>query len=400
MKQNTFMIALISLKEKLHKLYQDKSKLITPLIRGLLAFAVLYVTARMLPYNPMVNRPLVYAGLGLLQAFLPFSFLYYIVSAFILCNLWKVSFDIFAAFVIFIIICAIGYFRIDGHYSYIAVIVPVLFYLKLGVAVPAVFAIAYSMEALFPVAAGVIIYYLCQNLQEAYALLSSTDNSSVGVGLQHVVTEITADREFLVMLAGVFVTILITCTIRRFFHERAWQFASLLGNILMAFMVLAGRMYLEIEIPVWLVLAEALSGILLCALVEFYRGIGDVTRIEKTVFEDDEYIYYVKAVPKMRVTESDPNVKNINAAVREETVVQEEDPAGEDKDTLDDMAAVSEEGQSSEHDPETENMDRRNPVTEDSDIEAYDVEAYDVEAEEEFELENAVQDEDSEEIRD
>lgn len=44
-------------------------------------------------------------------------------------------------------------------------------------------------------------------------------------------------------------------------------------------------------------------GIGCCYIYRFFRGIGDVSRIEKASFEDDEYFYYVKAVPKIKVTQ-------------------------------------------------------------------------------------------------
>ena len=42
----------------------------------------------------------------------------------------------------------------------------------------------------------------------------------------------------------------------------------------------------------------------------------DYTRTEKVQFEDDDYYYYVKAVPKIKVTVSDtkPKAKKSNAS--------------------------------------------------------------------------------------
>ena len=40
----------------------------------------------------------------------------------------------------------------------------------------------------------------------------------------------------------------------------------------------------------------------------------DYSRTEKVQFEDDEYYYYVKAVPKVTVTTPEHKVKKINRA--------------------------------------------------------------------------------------
>ena len=49
-------------------------------------------------------------------------------------------------------------------------------------------------------------------------------------------------------------------------------------------------------------------------LVEFFCFMVDYTRIENVQFEDDDYYYYVKAVPKVTVSDSLRIVKTINSS--------------------------------------------------------------------------------------
>lgn len=339
MNQNTFVVGLISFKETLSKWYEKREKIVRPVFKGLVACAVFYMTFQMFPYNPVAHYYVILAALSLICAFLPLPFLYYLASGVILYNLWEVSFDIFAAFAIFLVVCAVGYFRIDGHYSYIAAIVPVLFYVNAGIAIPAVLAVAIGAEALFPAAVGVIVYYFSLSIKDASLVLGGTDASGVGIGLQQVAKSISSNKMFMVMIISVCATILITSLLRKAFYERAWLVAGTIGNTAMACLVLVGCMYCDIEITVWLVIVEAVVGMLLCMLVEFFRGIGDVSRAEKTVFEDEEYIYYVKAVPKLKVSQPEPNVKNMNESLYEEDleeqIPEQEDNPGEDPGTLD-----------------------------------------------------------------
>ena len=346
MNQNTFVVGLINFKETLFKWYEKREKIVRPVFKGLVAFAVLYMTFQMFPYNPVAHYYVILAALSLIAAFLPFPFLYYLASGVILYNLWEVSFDIFAAFAIFLVVCAVGYFRIDGHYSYIAAIVPVLFYVNAGIAIPAVLAVAIGAEALFPAAVGVIVYYFSLSIKDASLVLGGTDTSGVGIGLQQVAKSISSNKMFMVMIISVCATILITSLLRIAFYERAWLVAGTIGNTAMACLVLVGCMYCDIEITVWLVIVEAVAGMLLCLLVEFFRGIGDVSRAEKTVFEDEEYIYYVKAVPKLKVSQPEPNVKNMNESLYEEDLEEQipmqEDIPGENPGTLDTPPEIQE----------------------------------------------------------
>ncbi len=45
---------------------------------------------------------------------------------------------------------------------------------------------------------------------------------------------------------------------------------------------------------------------------------GDYSRTERLEYEDDEYYYYVKAVPKAMVATSERSIKKINAEHRQE----------------------------------------------------------------------------------
>ena len=347
MKQNNFMIRMIGAKEKVYNFYQKRGRILAPILRAILMVLLLFLINRMFPYNNVAQKIYVLAAAGLLQAFLPLSFLFYIVSAFILAHLWTISFDIFIAFFLLIFICAIGYFRISNKFSYVSIIVAVLFFCKLEFMIPAALAMAIGVEALFPSAIGVILYFLSFYLKES-SLVISSDSSALGVGLQYLVQEILENQTFLLMLFSICLAILVTSLLRKLFYERAWILAATLGNAATACLVLVGHIFLDTSIDTWRVILEAILGVLVCILIEFFRGIGDVSRIERTVFEDEEYIYYVKAVPKIKVAKEEPNYMNMNEIVMEEEAAQSEEEdlessAGDELEDVQDMTEASEE---------------------------------------------------------
>ena len=63
-------------------------------------------------------------------------------------------------------------------------------------------------------------------------------------------------------------------------------------------------------------LLGAVVTVLACKIIEFFRFCLDYSRTEKVQFEDDEYYYYVKAVPKMTVAAPTNTVKKINTQRR------------------------------------------------------------------------------------
>lgn len=63
-------------------------------------------------------------------------------------------------------------------------------------------------------------------------------------------------------------------------------------------------------------LIGALPFLAVALLYHFFVFTVDYTRTEYVQYEDDDYVYYVKAVPKVAVTRTDVKVQRINNPVR------------------------------------------------------------------------------------
>ena len=73
----------------------------------------------------------------------------------------------------------------------------------------------------------------------------------------------------------------------------------------------AGSFLTDADVPVLSVIAGAAGAIVLMLVLEFFLFNVDYTRAEYLQYEDDDYYYYVKAVPKIKMTQSSRSVKTI-----------------------------------------------------------------------------------------
>ena len=80
-------------------------------------------------------------------------------------------------------------------------------------------------------------------------------------------------------------------------------------------------MVLELHISYGTIILSSIIGILLGFVLELVFFSVDYSRTERVQFEDDEYYYYVKAVPKVVVATPEKTVKHIT----EHTQEKEED---------------------------------------------------------------------------
>ncbi len=315
------MAQLVYFKEWLTTLYKRHIEIILPILKLIFAFFALSMFQRMFYYNECIDKPWVFLAVSAVQAFLPISFLYYAISILIMINLWNVSMDIFLGFVIFFIVCSLAFIRVDKKHAIIIIATVLLFYLKLEYLLPLLLGMSVGFGAILPAAAGIVTYFLSVYMTDVSTLLTTSTSSSFGMGLQRIVNLILIDKKLLVLLVTFALIIFITTLLCHIFYERAWMFAIFVGNIAMVLLLLFGRLIFELDYTIWRLFLEVILGIGCCYIYRFFRGIGDVSRIEKVSFEDDEYFYYVKAVPKIKVTEKNRNVTNIKSEENEDDLL-------------------------------------------------------------------------------
>ena len=86
------------------------------------------------------------------------------------------------------------------------------------------------------------------------------------------------------------------------------------GAVSLIVVTLIGDIVSDTQISIAGVILGTLVSALLMLVLEFFAFNLDYSRTEKVQFEDDDYYYYVKAVPKVTVSTPERKVKKINRA--------------------------------------------------------------------------------------
>ena len=122
---------------------------------------------------------------------------------------------------------------------------------------------------------------------------------------------------YLVLVIFIIATLLVNL-IRRMDIEHAWTIALTSGLLVEAIGLIVGYVLLGISgKTVGVIIGSLISGVI-AFLIEFLFFNLDYSRTEKLQFEDDEYYYFVKAIPKSLVTEKDKQIKHFNGKVEKE----------------------------------------------------------------------------------
>ena len=112
------------------------------------------------------------------------------------------------------------------------------------------------------------------------------------------------------------VVVLVVNLIRTRMMDYAWRIAIVAGGVLYIVIMLAGSMSFGVEVSMVSLIIYTVVAVLIGIILEFFVFGGDYTRTERLEYEDDEYYYYVKAVPKSTDEIEDKRIKKISAKDR------------------------------------------------------------------------------------
>ena len=107
---------------------------------------------------------------------------------------------------------------------------------------------------------------------------------------------------------------MIVYVIYRMSVEYSWYAAIIVGGLFEIILFLIGNVVLEASISVGQILLGSVCAVIIGVIVQFFKTVVDYSRVENTQFEDDEYYYYVKAVPKIAMAKQQKSVRKINAS--------------------------------------------------------------------------------------
>ena len=126
-------------------------------------------------------------------------------------------------------------------------------------------------------------------------------------------TEIFTDKEIYFYLAAFAAASVVVYCVRKLSVDYARTIAVVLGMAVQMGVICSGEIYIGETGRIVKVIVGCVISLVIVLVLDFMSLTVDYSRVEHTQFEDDEYYYYVKAVPKAFVSVEDKQVKHINA---------------------------------------------------------------------------------------
>lgn len=305
------MTNLLVFREQLKKFYSKNEVYITPACKFLLAFVSLLLINNALGYMVALNSIAVVLVLALLCSFMPMNFVVVISAAVTLAHLYKYSLECAVVALAVFLLLFILYFRFSPKATVAVLLTPLCFMINIPYVMPIAVGLLGTPASSVAVVAGVIVYYMISYMNESASVLNTFDADGIVQKFRYIIDGLIGNKAMLVAIVGFAATVVIVYLIRRLRIDYSWTIATITGALLNILILLFGDLMYSTNISIIGLIIGSIISVLLIQVLQFFAFNVDYSRTEFVQFEDDEYYYYVKAVPKNTVAAPEKRVKTI-----------------------------------------------------------------------------------------
>lgn len=303
------MKQLLVIREHLLKLYQNNARIIKPLCQFVAAVILFALINRRVGYDPALRPWYVIVVLSLISAVTPPAAVLLLVAAYTVLHIYYVSIILATVLTLVFAVIYYVYIRFAPLHGYLIMAVPVVFALRIPFVLPLTLGLFSTPLSILPMSCGVLFYF---SLESLTAVVSTATEDSL-VLYNQVVQLIFSNREMYLTIAIFAVALITVYLIRNMEFDYAFEVSILAGALLNLILFLIANVLFDIHYQIPFLLLQTVICTLLAEAARFFKVFLNYSAVEHLQFEDDEYYYYVKAVPKVSIPKAEVKVKRFNA---------------------------------------------------------------------------------------
>ncbi|MCT4543383.1 MAG: hypothetical protein N4A63_07560 [Vallitalea sp.] len=314
------MTKLYEIREVLITFFKRYERFIVPITKFIFSLLVFTRLNGFLNNAKLLNGALINVILAVIGSFIPGNWLLLLIIFVISSHLFYVSIEAVALIFVIMIVIYLMYIRIFPKMSYFIIFVPLAFSLGIPYIVPIFAGLFYGPITIISICLGVIVYYFSGHMSSIIAIKAAdlTDlPDSITTMYKTIMESLLNDKAMMLTIIIFIAVILITYFISRLEIDYVWYISIVTGGITNMLGFTIGNIILKTDISIIGVILGSIFAIIIVTICQFLKVSLHYTRAEKVQFEDDDYIYYVKAIPKIKISKQVRRVKHINSIKKE-----------------------------------------------------------------------------------
>ena len=301
-------------KQQLTRFYTRFEAYIVPALKFFaMLFALIFIGSSVGFMNKLKN-PAIVLILSLMCSFLPTNVIVLMAGFVIVAHMYALSLECaIVVLFIFIIMYAL-YFRFTPDDAIVVLLTPVSFALHIPYVMPLAMGFVGNPISCISVGCGTAVYYILHYVSEHQDSLSGSSVGDLDIegmlgGFKTVIDGILKNDTMIVMIVTFAATIIVVYLIRRLKINYSWQIALGTGVIVCFVVLLVSNAVLDADVGIGGAVLSLFFSSIIVLVLQFFIFNVDYSRAEYVQFEDDEYYYYVKAVPKITLDAPAPRAR-------------------------------------------------------------------------------------------
>lgn len=306
------MVQLLKIKEYIYRFVGKYEIFVIAIGRFLAAFFAFTLIDHKIGYMDVLKEYPIALLCALLCSFLPSGVMLFFGALLVLLNCYALSLELCGIVALVFVALFCLYFRFTSRKGVYTVLTPVLNVAGVPYIMPVCAGLMDRIYTAIAVVCGEFIYFLLKNINENAALFSAKESITKKSVVTLAVTEIFTDKEMYFYLGAFATASVVVYCVRKLSVDHARIIAIVLGIAVQMGVICSGEIYLGESSRIVKVIVGCVVSLVIALVIDFMTLSVDYSRVEHTQFEDDEYYYYVKAVPKAFVSVEDKQIKHIN----------------------------------------------------------------------------------------
>lgn len=316
------MAALLEFRQLVKKIYSRYDMYIKAVLRFVTALVSFLLLNGKLGFMQQLKNPLVSLALAAVCTFFPLNMTVVLAGVLVFAHAYALSIEVCVVVTGILAVMYFLYFRICPKLGVMLLLTPLSFILNIPCAVPLTAGLMYGPAAIVPVGCGTFAYYLLNYMSGNSTSLGAEEAEHTVTKAVSLLESLAGNREMYLVILAMMLTVLVVYAIRRMSVDHSWEIAILLGLVVHIVIRLLGALLPDVTLKILPLMLGSLLSAAIAFVVKFFVFSVDYTRTERVQFEDDEYYYYVKAVPKNSIAVSEKKVKKIMPQKKQARVVK------------------------------------------------------------------------------
>lgn len=315
------MDSLYVIRERMQELYSRYSIVADKAVQFILAVMTFYIINNNVGFMKTLASPVVTLALAVIATFFPPIITVILATVLILVHMYSVSIAALIVTALIFLVMYIFYLRFTPKMAIVVLLTPLAFVLKIPVVIPISCALLLSPISMVAVGCGTVVYYMMAYMKKAASSMKGEALKGVMGQIGKYAKQVFQNKELWIVLVAFIICTLVVYTLRKQAIAHAWTIAVVIGVVVNIIVVAIGDVAMGVHASYGSLIIGSIGAAIVGVVLELFFFSVDYSRSENLQYEDDEYYYYVKAVPKIVVSTPEKTVKRINE--RQETEIMD-----------------------------------------------------------------------------